>query len=135
MIIEPVGIAAILTAVTAAIFAYLGWRRTQGIDAATKQVAEDSKQAAHNTQSFDELKGINQALQADNKVLRDHQVRMEERIETIQKRLDAVETGNNALVVRNRELEREIVELHAENAVLRRENEALGRRISELESK
>lgn len=104
-------IVGLIIAAPASILGFLGWWRSRGMDEAAKVVAVEAERTTRGAEAREDLESIIDNLQADNKVLRDHQTRMEQRIEAIQERLDEIRAENRALRLENEKMERRIAEI------------------------
>lgn len=109
--------AAVLVAVFAPLFTYLGITRRASGRIATTEASKLWEEAG--------------SLRT---VYRDEIATLRAAIEAIQARLDVVEAGNTDLRAKNRQLEHEIGVLHAENMTLKAENQELKARIIGLEN-
>lgn len=123
---ENPAVVGLIIAIPATVLGYLGYRRSQGVDEATKQAGIAAGQATSIGQVVEGLNSVIANVQGDNEVLRREVI-------DIRGRLDAIEAGNVDLRAKNIELTHEISVLHDENDALKIENGTLKDRIGELE--
>lgn len=101
MIFSPIwenpAVVGLILAMPATALGYLGYRRSRGVDEVAKQAGLASSQSTSVGQAIDGLNRVIDALQHDNKVLRDELILLKQGVELVQARLDVVEKENARL--------------------------------------
>lgn len=85
-VIVPAAVALVL-----GVPAFYGLWRSRDKDKAAQELAADSERTAHVTEAREGLESIIRWLQADNKALREQQVRQDQRIERQERRIERLE--------------------------------------------